>query len=128
MTVENLLAEINDPSQLVRLQALQLLTESPQADEQTVMSALIDALNGTDSSFSAYAAQALAQRGSPEAMNALTDMLNSAAPSTRLMVLQSVAQTPAGLLILRGALSDSNETVRSTAEALLQQSEAMKNP
>lgn len=128
VAVENLLAEINDPSQLVRLQALQLLTQSPQADEQTVMSALIDALKGTDSSFSAYAAQALAQRGSPEAMNALTDMLNSAAPSTRLMVLQSVAQTEAGLSLLRAALSDLDTTVRSAAAVLLQQAEAMRNP
>jgi len=126
--VENLLAEINDPSQSVRLQALQLLTQSPQADEQTVMTTLIDALNGADSSFSAYAAQALAQRGTPEAVNALTDMLNGADPSTRLMVLQSVAQTEAGLSLLRTALSDSNATVRSAAAALLQQAEAPRNP
>jgi len=126
--VENLLAEINDPSQAVRLQALQLLTQSPQADEQTVMSTLIDALNGTDSSFSAYAAQALAQRGTLEAMNALTDMLNSANPSTRLTILQSVAQTEAGLSLLRAALSDSDATVKSAAAALLQQAEATRNP
>jgi hypothetical protein len=126
--VENLLAEINDPSQPLRLQALQLLTQLPQADEQTVMSTLIDALNGADPSFSAYAAQALAQRGTPEAMNALTDMLNSANPSTRLMVLQSVAQTEAGLSLLRAALSDSDATVRSAAAVLLRQAEAAKNP
>jgi len=128
VAVENLLAEINDPSQPLRLQALQLLTQLPQADEQTVMSTLIDALNGADSSFSAYAAQALAQRGTPEAMNALTDMLNSANPSTRLTILQSVAQTEAGLSLLRAALSDSDSTVKSAAAALLQQAESAKNP
>jgi Spy/CpxP family protein refolding chaperone len=111
VAVENLLAEINDLGQPVRLQALQLLTQSPQADEQTVITTLIDALNGADPSFSAYAAQALAERGTPEAMNALSEMLNSSDPSTRLMVLQSVAQTEAGLPFLRAALSDSNETV-----------------
>ena len=126
--VEKLLAEIKDVSQPVRLQALQLLTESPQADEQTVMTTLIDALNGADPSFSSYAAQALAERGTPEAMNALTEMLNSADPSTRLMVLHRVAQTEAGLPLLRAALSDSNETVRSAAAALLQQREATRNP
>jgi hypothetical protein len=126
--VENLLAEIKDVSQPVRLQALQLLSQSPQADEQIVMTTLIDALNGVDPSFSAYAAQALAQRGTPEAMNALSEMLDSPDPSTRLMVLQSVAQTEAGLSVLRAALSDSNETVRSAAAALLQQGESTRNP
>ena len=128
VAVENLLAEINDPSQSVRLQALQLLTQLPQADEQTVMTTLIDALNGADPAFSAYAAQALAQRGTPEAMNALTDMLNGANPSTRLTILQSVAQTEAGLSLLRAALSDSDATVRSSAAVLLQQAEATRNP
>ena len=110
------------------MQALQLLTESPQADEQTVMITLIDALNGADASFSAYAAEALAERGTTEAMNALTETLNSSDPSTRLMVLQSVSQTEAGLLLLRSALSDTNEVVRSAAAALLQQGEATRNP
>jgi HEAT repeat protein len=126
--VENLLAEITDPSQPVRLQALQVLSQSPQADEQTVMTTLIDALNGADSSFSAYAAKALAQRGTPEAMNALSEVLNSSDTSTRLMVLQTVDGTEAGLPLLRAALSNSNETVRSTAAALLQQVEATTGP
>jgi Spy/CpxP family protein refolding chaperone len=124
--VENLVAEINDVSQPVRLQALQLLTESPQAEEQTVMTTLIDALNDADPSFSAYAAQALAERGTPKAMNALSEMLNSPDPSTRLMILQSVAETKAGLALLRAALSDSDETVRSAAAALLQQISSAK--
>src|ERR1700738_4805623 len=108
--VENLLAQIKDPSQPSRLQALQLLGQSPQVSEQIVMTTLIDALNGADPSFSASAAHALAERSTPEAMEALSGLLNSSDPSTRLMVLQSVAQTPAGLPILRGALSNSNET------------------
>ena len=126
--VENLVAEINDVSQPVRLQALQLLTESPRAEEQTVMTTLIDALNDGDPSFSAYAAQALAERGTPKAMNALSEMLNSPDPSTRLMILQSVAETKAGLALLRAALSDSDETVRSAAAALLQQGEVTSSP
>jgi hypothetical protein len=128
VAVENLLAQINDPSQPVRLQALQLLTQSPQADEQTVMTTLIGRLNGADASFSAYAAQALAERGTPEAMNALTDMLNSSDPSSRLTVLQSVAQTEAGLSLVRAALSDSDAAVKSAAAVLLEQAEAARNP
>jgi len=126
--VANFLSQINDLSQPGRLQALQLLSQSPQADEQTVLTTLIDALNGTDTSLSAHAAQALAERGTPEAMNALSEMFNSSDPSTRLMILQSVAKTEAGQPLLRAALSDSNETVKSTAAALLQQGEATGNP
>jgi hypothetical protein len=126
--VANFLSQINDPSQPGRLQALQLLSQSPQADEQTVLTTLIDALNGTDTSLSAHAAQALAERGTAEAMNALSEMFNSSDPSTRLMILQSVANTEAGQPLLRAALSDSNETVRSAAAALVQQGEATENP
>lgn len=126
--VENLLTEINDVNQPDRLQALQLLAQSPQVDEQTVMTTLVDALNGADPSFSAYAAQALAERGTPEAMNALSEMLNGSNTATRLTILQSVAQTEAGLSLLHAALSDFNETVRSAAAALLQQGESAKNP
>jgi hypothetical protein len=126
--VENLLSQINDLSQPGRLQALQLLSQLPQADEQTVMTTLIDALNGTDPSFSAYAAQALAQRGTAEAMSALSELFNSSGPSTRLMILQSVAQTEAGQSLLRTALSDLNEAVRSAAMALLQQGGTTSSP
>jgi HEAT repeat protein len=127
--VENLLADINDVSQPGRLQALQILAQSSQADEQTVTTTLIDALNGADPTLSAYAARALAERGTPGAMNALSEMLNNSDPSARLTVLQSVAQTQAGPpLLSSAALSDSNETVRSAAAALLQQGEAPRNP
>ena len=122
--LESLVAEIKDVSQPFGLQALQLLTRSPQADEQLVMTTLVDALNGADASFTAYAAKALAERGTPEAMNALSERLNSSDASTRLTVLQNVAGTEAGLTLIRSALSDSNEAVRSAAAALLQQGEA----
>lgn len=126
--VENLLSQINDLSQPGRLQALQLLSQLPQADEQTVLNTLIDALNGTDPSLSSYAAQALAQRGTAEAMNALSELFNSSGPSTRLMILQSVAQTEAGQSLLRTALSDLNEAVRSAAGVLLQQRGTTSSP
>ena len=74
-----------------------------------------------DPSHSSYAAQALAQRGTAETMNALSELFNSSGPSTRLMTLQSVAQTEAGQSLLRTALSDLNEAVSSAAGVLLHQ-------
>jgi hypothetical protein len=128
VAIEKLLADIQDAGQRNRLPALQLLVQSPQADEQIVMATLIDALQGADSSLSSYAAQALAARGTATATNALGEMLSSSEASTRLMILESVTQTEAGLPLLRMALSDSSETVRSVAEDLLQQAEASKKP
>ena len=61
-------------------------------------------------------------------MSALSEMLNISDVSTRLTILQSVAETEAGLPLLRAALSDSDEAVRSVAAALLQQAEATRKP
>jgi hypothetical protein len=122
--VQSLLAQINDVEQPYRLQALELLAQSPQANEQTVMATLISALNGSDPTMSAYAALALAQRGTPAAMSALNQMLNSSNAATRVTVIQNVAQTPAGLPLVSAAVLDPDETVGTTAAALLQQGDA----
>jgi hypothetical protein len=123
--VQDLLGMINDGSQPNQLQSLQLLSQSPQIDEQIVTSTLINALNGPDPTLSSNAAQALASLGTPEAMNALNQMFNSSNASTQLMILQSVGQTQAGQDLLRMALSESNESVSSAAATMLAQFESL---
>jgi HEAT repeat protein len=121
--VESLLAAIKDTNQPSRLQALQMLDTSPEADSQTVLAVLRDALQDPDPLFRAHAVQALAGRGDADAMDALSEAFHGADPSTRVLVLEGVAQSEAGLLLLPEALSDSDETVRSAAATLIQNAE-----
>ncbi len=115
--VDDLLAGVKDTSQPTRLQGLQLLAQSSEAEDQTVMAVLRDALKDPDPSFIAYAVQELAGRDNAEAMDALSAAFHSTDPSTRLMIIQSVANTQEGLPLLSEALSDTDETVSNAAAA-----------
>ncbi|HMD98669.1 MAG TPA: HEAT repeat domain-containing protein [Terriglobia bacterium] len=113
---------------MTRLQSLQLLDQSGVADESTMVSALHDVLRDSDPSLSAYAIQSLAGRGSADALDALTDGLHSDDASIRLMVVESVAQTKAGIPLLHEAVSDPDEAVSNAATTLLKQIEAAARP
>ncbi|MGO9270412.1 MAG: HEAT repeat domain-containing protein [Terriglobia bacterium] len=118
----------NGADTMARLQSLQLLDQSGVADESTMVSTLRDVLRDSDPSLSAYAIQSLSGRGSADALDALSDGLHSDDASIRLMVVESVAQTPAGLPLLREAASDSDEAVSNAATTLLKQAEAAAGP
>jgi hypothetical protein len=113
---------------MIRLQSLQLLDQSGVADESTMVSALRDVLRDSDPSLSAYAIQSLSGRGSADALDALSDGLRSDDASIRLMVVESVAQTPAGIPLLREAANDSDQEVSNAAATLLKQIEATAGP
>jgi hypothetical protein len=106
-----------------RLQALTILDQSGVADDQTMVAALRDALRDPDSDLNSYAVQALVGHGGEQAMDALTEALHSPDPATRLMVVESVAQTDEGLPLLREAASDPDESVSSAATALLKEAQ-----
>ena len=127
--VSGILASVrNNTDTMLRLQSLQLLDQSGVADESTMISVLRDVLRDSDPSLSAYAIQSLAGRGSADALDALSDGLHSDDASIRLMVVESVAQTPAGLPLLREAASDPDEAVSNAATTLLKQAEAATAP
>jgi HEAT repeat protein len=127
--VEELLANIKDTTQPTRLQSLQLLVQSQASDEQATMGVLRNALTDPDPAFNAYAIQALAGRGTPDAIDALRAVLQNADPSVKLMVIESVAQIQDGAPLLHEALSDTDEAVRSAAKiALNNQIDAAAGP
>jgi hypothetical protein len=117
--VDDLLAGIQDASQPTRLQSLQLLVQSPMADDQTVMAVLGDALKDPDPAFVAFAVQTLAGLSTEDAMDALSDAFQDADSSTKLMIIDSVANTEAGRPLLGAALSDPDATVSSAAATVL---------
>ena len=112
----------NDDTQL-RLQALQLLDQSGEVDERTVLAALHDALKDEAMNVRQYAVQALARQGGPEAMSYLETAFRDADPTVRLAVLQTVAGKEAASSILQEGLSDSDPMIQAQAKFWLQQKE-----
>jgi len=107
-----------------RLQALQLLDQSGQAEGRVALSALDSALGDEDVTVKGYAAQALVERGTPEAMVHLYRALHDPDPSFRMMVVEVVAGKEQGREMLQAALRDDNEAVRSMAAFWLERASA----
>ena len=108
-----------------RLKALERLDQFNPADEMSVTPILGDALSDEVSSLRAYAVQALAKRGTPSAITVLRDVLHGKGdPLLRLLVVQSLGQSEAGIPLIREALSDSDKRVSGAAADLLRQAAA----
>jgi HEAT repeat protein len=115
-----------------RLQALSLLHQTDQAGDQTVLSALEEALADHDVTVKSYAIQVLAERGSADAIEALRQALRGPDVSMKKLIIERVAQTAQGYSLLQEALSDDNVTIRSLAafwleEATLKEKASEKN-
>ena len=119
--IESLVAEIQDPTQPNRLSALQLLVQSAGADGQIVLDTLRQALDDPDPAFGAYAIAALAGLGNTGSIEALSGAFNRMDAATKLTIVQTVASTQTGLLLLQEAVLDSDETVSATAKDMLKQ-------
>jgi HEAT repeat protein len=104
-----------------QLQALVLLNESGYADEATVLSAVGAAVGDKDRNVKEYAIQALAGRSGSQAMEHLRQASFDPDPNVRMKVLENVAQNGEGTALLRQALSDGDERVRTLAGFLLKQ-------
>jgi HEAT repeat protein len=107
-----------------RIQALQLLHESELADEPAVVSSLGAAL--ADEDLKPYAIEALAKRGGPEAMEYLQQALHDPDPKVRQMIIESAAPLDEYQVLLQQARWDEDETVRSLANAWLNQNASPK--
>jgi hypothetical protein len=125
--VEALLRATKSDRPELRIQALQLLDHAEPAEDETILSALANALQDEDASVKRYAIQALASRGEP-AMGYLKRALDDSDPSIRLMVVQSVAQQKGGLELVRAAaFSDSDPSVSDTAALIVKQTDSQSH-
>ena len=102
-----------------RLQALQLLEQSEQVDNDTVISAMSQALNSDEPSIKDFAIQALALRGGSQEMDLLRQALGDPDPAVRLLVVETVGQVPEAVPLLQEALTDSDPSVSAAASQLL---------
>ncbi len=112
----------------LRLQALELLDQSDLADNDTVVSAMGQALSADDPSIKDYAIQALARRGGAQEMDLLRQAMGDPDPAVRLMVLESVGQEPEALPLLQQAVNDSDPSVSAAASQLLKAASQASQP
>jgi HEAT repeat protein len=122
-----LLEVVNDPTEPVRLQALQLLLGSLEAGEATLAATLRTALADPDSAIVACAVQELGGRDDAEAISALAEALGAGDLPTRLLIVQSIASNTSAVPLLHQGLEDPDETVRTAATAVLFPSEKTKD-
>src|SRR5438552_19176016 len=95
-----------------------------QAEGRVALSALDSALGDEDVTVKGYAAQALVERGTPEAMVHLYRALHDPDPSFRTMVVEVAAGKEHGREMLQAARRDDNEAVRTVAASWLERASA----
>jgi HEAT repeat protein len=117
--VASLLDMTKSDQPAIRSQALRLLHETGYAGEGTVVAALGTAL--ADKELRDYAIQALADRGGSDALEYLRQAFRDPDPAVRRLVLESAAPQGQSLPLLREAIADSDEAVRSFAQFWLKQ-------
>jgi HEAT repeat protein len=117
--LEALLEVVNDPTEPLRLQALQLLLDTPEVDEATLTATLRAALEDPDPAFVARAVQEFGGRTDAEALSALAEALDAGDLPTRLLIVQSIASNTSDVPLLYRSLKDPDETVRSAATEIL---------
>jgi HEAT repeat protein len=67
----------------------------------------------------AYAIQALAERGGPDALSSLHDVLRDSDSTVRTMVIAHVSATEQSVRLLQEALGDDDESLRVVAASKL---------
>ena len=108
----------------VRRQSLEFLNRTGIAERKIVLAALGKAVFDEDTTVKAFAIKTLAEHGGAEAMKHLRPALNDPEPAVRMMAIENIARTAQSKLIfpiLREALSDDQEVVRSLAASWLKQ-------
>jgi len=110
---------VNDTAEPVRLQALQLLLSSPDVDEATRAAIHRAALQDPDPAFIAYAVQELGGRNDQEALRDLAEAFDTGDITTRLLIVNSIANNTSATHLLYQGLNDPDERVRNAVMAAL---------
>lgn len=106
-----------------RVEALSILAESGTSDQDTIRSDLAAAFTEQDPEVRSRAVQTLASYGDPEAMNYLSQALRDPDLSVRIAAVESAPLKGEGLALLREALIDTDELIRTSARDRLQEAE-----
>jgi hypothetical protein len=121
MVREVLLASRSETSEQ-RFRALRLLDRAGSVERATTVAALGEAMTDDDAAIKAFAIRALAARGG-EGLAMLRRAFRDGSRDDRLMVLQAVSERDVDSMLLREALGDPDQQVRSFAASRLSGSE-----
>ncbi len=122
--VAELVSATRSPHSEARLRAIELLANTEQAEDHTVLQALSAAMVDHNTAVKQYASRALAERGGPEALGYLLQFLHDSDASVRMMIIENIVRSAPSeqrLSLLREAVLDENEQVRSAASEWLEQ-------
>ncbi|MGH8612475.1 MAG: HEAT repeat domain-containing protein [Gammaproteobacteria bacterium] len=124
--IDHLVELARDEDPATRVQALSTLASGENADEGAVESALDAALTDKDPTVRGTAVQALASRRGVDAIVHLRQALADPDPGVRIVVVENAVPQGQGLALLREALFDADEIVRTIAADRLKQGEKQR--
>lgn len=124
--LERLMEMTKSSNAATRVEALSMLADSGTGDQEAIRSDLAAALTEQDPEARSLAVQALARHGGPEAMNHLSQALRDLDLSVRITAVESAPLKGEGLALLREALTDTDEMIRSSARDRLQEAESQE--
>jgi HEAT repeats len=119
-------ARSKDPT--LRLQGLELLSQSTKADRETVLSVLGEALQDKDPDVQEFTVQTLVTEGGSDGIDLLRRAFHDADVSLKTMIVDSLGSTPDAVPLLEEASSDSDESISTSAAALLEEAKQQESP
>jgi hypothetical protein len=116
-----LLTVARRPNPPTRLLALQLLHDTRESGATDVLQTVGEATADADPSVKEWAIQALAEWTEPAAARFLRGALRDPDPAVRMQVVESLARTEEGRLLIGEALADEDPAIRAFARFWLEQ-------
>ncbi|HEV2425057.1 MAG TPA: HEAT repeat domain-containing protein [Terriglobia bacterium] len=113
---------------IARLRALQFMDQDSSLEPNQVVGALREALNDPDNTLRDYAIQALGRQNGSDALDALRQQFEAGDAATRLSVLEAISQRSDAQSIIQEASNDPDQSVRTMATELLQNSAGQPQP
>jgi hypothetical protein len=126
--LDDLLSAARSKDPTLRLQGLELLSQSTKADRETVLSVLGEALQDKDPDVQEFTVQTLVTEGGSDGIDLLRRAFHDADVSLKTMIVESVGSTPDAVPLLEEASSDSDESVSTSAAALLEEAKQQESP
>jgi hypothetical protein len=120
-SLDTLLSAAASDDSALRQRGLELLSQSTEADPAAVLPAFSEALKDEDPNVRALAVQTLATQGGSDGIELLRQAFSAADCSVKALIVETLGSTADAIPLLQEASTDSDESIRNSASALLQE-------